>query len=218
MTHENKTDTRQRLAEVRKGRAIVAKYRFGETRKTVEADGSVGYGTTERTVYLVKLVGSEHRLWLSPEDRRRVLEALATVSRDEDIAEGLKPPVADEGGDGVSPSVGDRVWVHHCVEHLVANGRMPDPLEFAEDPVGTLAEAGIAVPGYRARARLLLSEVHRAMRRTGRQSLLTEFDGPVDPYGELAGPRGGVTRWVCKRRHRRRGKSPSGVEWMWVRT
>ncbi|MCB9848541.1 MAG: hypothetical protein H6814_09020 [Phycisphaeraceae bacterium] len=175
------------------GPVTVAEYRHHRLRVIAEEDGSESSEPFEEVRYLLCLDANRRRLWLTPEDRRRVLWALQEVGGEKPIEE------FDEGRVAHSPSVKERIWVHRQVEWLVSTGRMPDQEVFNDDPIGSLRSLGLGTPDSVPLLSLLISEIRQALGRCEPPARLPEDDcGPFDPTGELEGPRPGVTRWVCR--------------------
>ena len=67
------------MCDANAGGVYAAQYRFDKHRVIVERDGSESFEPVSETVYLLKLPGSDRKLWLKPWERLRVLEALQEV-------------------------------------------------------------------------------------------------------------------------------------------
>lgn len=112
-------------------------------------------------------------------------------------------------------STRDRILTHRVVEWVASH-------EATQDTGAAMAACGITVPEHAHG--LLREELARLEAR--REAWLAElemareaefasgwvFDAPVDPYGDLAGGRCGISRLLCRRidnRRRRRGSRAS---------
>ena len=81
MTNYNKVVKigHSKIAEARVHGVYAAAYRFDKHRVHVERDGTTSETPFSQFLYLLRLPGEDRKLWLTPAERQRVLEALQEV-------------------------------------------------------------------------------------------------------------------------------------------
>jgi hypothetical protein len=200
------------VAHTRSDRITVSAVKFGRLRIVHLEDGTETYDAEVDVACVLRRAGSRAKLWLKPEEIENAVEALRAMQRKLDESESLSGQTqgSERQAEEVtsSPSAEDRYWVNHRIEWMVSRGVLPDRFEFEEDPVTALVAAGVAAPWDEVRRQLLFEEVRRAFKRQSLLSDLGDWEGPVDPYGSLEGPRTGESLWLGRGPRRGDGGPP----------
>ncbi len=87
------------MCDANAGGVFAAQYRFDKHRVIVERDGSESYVPFSETLYLLKLPGTDRKLWLRPWERLRVLEALQEVDPLRERQRALAPSGGESRGE-----------------------------------------------------------------------------------------------------------------------